>query len=174
MKNSDIRPGLKLLLDQAHELVVAVDDHDYTRTEPVAMDASIGGHLRHVIEHIEPILDTPAEGILDYDARPRDREVENSRLAAKERVNDLCKRLDAQNPEWETHGLRVRNRVSTGENGSPVVTSSRARELMYAVAHTVHHYALIAIICRLRGIELSPDFGFAPSTLEHRQTTGNG
>ncbi|MCC5848439.1 MAG: hypothetical protein JJU29_10115 [Verrucomicrobia bacterium] len=172
MNDTEIRISLKFLLHQAEELLDAVEDREYNRGEPLAMNATLGGHLRHVLEHVEPIMDTPENGVLDYDARPRDHEVETSPVAARQRVAQLCERLDAQPDGWEAHGLRVRNRVATGDGGSPVVRSSRARELMYAVAHTVHHYALIRVMCGLRGIELSRDFGYAPSTLQHRQMAG--
>jgi hypothetical protein len=42
-----------------------------------------------------------------------------------------------------------------------------ARELGMLLSHTVHHYALIAMLLRARGIEPPADFGVAPSTRAH-------
>ncbi|MDA3872566.1 MAG: hypothetical protein PF795_01205 [Kiritimatiellae bacterium] len=174
MNEPQLRTALKDLLDQTHDLLNVIDDKTYIHQDPLVMNATIGGHVRHVLEHIEPILDTPEEGVLDYDARPRDREVETSRVAARRRVEQLSERLDAHPSEWETHRLRIRNRVATGGGEAPVVPSFRARELMYAVGHTLHHYAIIRVICNLQKIEVAKEFGFAPSTLHHRKTAENG
>ena len=40
---------------------------------------------------------------------------------------------------------------------------------MYAVAHAIHHYALLGIMCGLMGIRVPAGFGVAPSTLQHRE-----
>jgi len=157
-------------LDQAADLVTSLDDTGYLQPEPMAMHASIGGHLRHVLEHIEPILDTPADGLLDYDARPRDKEVETSRVCALGRTRQLQESLRAMPDEWENDLLRIRNRVAVEEDAVCVAPSSRARELIYAIAHTVHHLALIRVMCNLRGIALPENFGYAPSTLHHLKT----
>ncbi|MCC5843195.1 MAG: hypothetical protein JJU05_02980 [Verrucomicrobia bacterium] len=157
-------------LDQAADLVTSLDDTGYLQPEPMAMHASIGGHLRHVLEHIEPILNTPAGGLLDYDARPRDKAVETSRVCALERTRQLQEALRAVPDEWENDLLRIRNRVAVEEDAVRVAPSSRARELIYAIAHTVHHFALIRVMCNLRGIALPENFGYAPSTLHHLKT----
>jgi hypothetical protein len=45
--------------------------------------------------------------------------------------------------------------------------SSISRELQVLSSHTVHHFALIAMTLRMRGVELDSDFGMAPSTLRY-------
>jgi hypothetical protein len=54
--------------------------------------------------------------------------------------------------------------------------SSAGRELQFLISHTVHHYAVVAILLRLQGCDAAaenPDFGVAPSTLAHRKETGS-
>ncbi len=160
------------LLDQSKALLAAVDDSGYSHPEAMAMNASLGGHMRHVLEHIEPILSCPASGVLDYDARPRDQRLESSRSIALSRVEACAEALRSMPDAWEADALRIRNRISEGEDGVVVAASSRLRELIYAVAHTVHHFALIRVMCNLRGILLPTGFGYAPSTLHHLQSTG--
>ena len=158
------------LLDQARLLLLVLDDSGYTLPEPMAMNATIGGHLRHVLEHIEPILDTPAGGVLDYDTRPRDRDVEGSISGALIRIDHLQNALGRRPSGWASDLLRLRNRVAEGEDAIAVAKTSRTRELIYAVAHTAHHFALIRVMCNLRGISLPESFGFAPSTMRHLKT----
>jgi hypothetical protein len=38
---------------------------------------------------------------------------------------------------------------------------------MYAVAHAIHHYALIAVMCGLMKMPVPAGFGVAPSTLKY-------
>lgn len=63
--------------------------------------------------------------------------------------------------------MSVRCRVAYVGDDSPVVPSTFAREIMYAVVHAVHHYALIGVMCRLLELPLRPGFGIAPSTVQH-------
>jgi uncharacterized damage-inducible protein DinB len=45
--------------------------------------------------------------------------------------------------------------------------SSTFRELQFLATHTVHHFALVALLLRQRGVEVPVEMGVAPSTLEH-------
>jgi hypothetical protein len=38
---------------------------------------------------------------------------------------------------------------------------------MYVVAHAIHHYALIAVMCGVLEVRVPAGFGVAPSTLEY-------
>jgi len=49
-----------------------------------------------------------------------------------------------------------------------LASTSIKRELAFLLSHTIHHYAIVAIICRLQGLSVEDDFGIAPSTLRHR------
>jgi hypothetical protein len=40
--------------------------------------------------------------------------------------------------------------------------------MMYSVAHAVHHYALIGVICGVTGLKMPVGLGVAPSTLKHK------
>ena len=54
------------------------------------------------------------------------------------------------------------------EEGAVWTESTPERDLQYLQAHTIHHYALIAMILRLQGREPGKGFGVAPSTLTFR------
>ena len=53
---------------------------------------------------------------------------------------------------------------SEDDAAPPWSTSSVERELQFLSSHTVHHYALIAVILRLNGVQPEEGFGVAPST----------
>ena len=39
--------------------------------------------------------------------------------------------------------------------------------MVYAIAHAIHHYALISVMSRLMDANLPEHFGVAPSTVAH-------
>ena len=82
--------------------------------------------------------------------------------AQLEAIGERLERLEADRE------VRVRAECAPAETvmwgGSSVV-----RELEFLLSHTVHHYALIGVICQLGGHKLPKDFGMAPSTLRYLQ-----
>jgi hypothetical protein len=123
----------------------------------------LGGHLRHIIEFFECFLDGLPQAYVDYDARRRDEAIERSRRAAAARISLLIRRLAT-----EVGGDDVPMLVR-GEDTSLELRSSVGRELQSLSSHTVHHFALIAMALRSRGIAVDDEFGVAPSTLRHRK-----
>ena len=53
-----------------------------------------------------------------------------------------------------------------------VISSTVGRELQYLLDHTIHHYAIIAIILKAQSITVPEEFGVAPSTLKYWESTG--
>jgi uncharacterized damage-inducible protein DinB len=44
------------------------------------------------------------------------------------------------------------------------LTTSLARELVFALQHTIHHQAIVAVLLHEQGIAAPAEFGYAPST----------
>ena len=156
-------------LQQGLAVLERITEEDYRAPVPACFNAAAGGHVRHVIEHYESLLRGLASGRVDYENRPRDPDVERNPATAAQRVRDLLARLDTLADEPADGPLLVRSETAPLDSTHPWAGSSLLRELEFLLSHTVHHYALIAIQCRLRGMTLDPDFGMAPSTLRHRQ-----
>ena len=54
--------------------------------------------------------------------------------------------------------------------GEPTrVDTTLGRELAFVISHTIHHNALIAILVKLLGHSVPATFGYAPSTIAHRE-----
>jgi hypothetical protein len=158
-------------LRQGEALLVDINDEDYTRKLPVAFNASVGGHYRHCLDHFRSLLDAAMHGDLDYDHRERGTLVERDRFAALNATRELREGYEKLDPVFLSRLLPVTCRTSYSANGSQVSPSSVGREIMYSVAHAVHHYALIGVMGGIMGLQLPPGFGIAPSTLKHQQET---
>ena len=150
------------LLEQAADVLAAMDDATYVRPAALFDGQRIGAHVRHVIEFYERLFRGLPAGFVDYDARRRDTEIESDRIAAIWRLRELACSLRDDPSLQADLPLRV-----SGE-GSINAASSLARELQAVMSHTVHHFALIAVLLRYYGLPVPADFGVSKATLEYR------
>lgn len=151
-------------LQQGARLLMAIDDDLYRLKVGSVFKGSIGAHVRHNLEHFRLFFAGLHAGGVDYEARRRDALTEFDREAALSEILDVCKRLHELPDEDRPLQLRARNIRGTVGHWAP---TSVSRELDFLLSHTIHHYALIAVMCRLEDIPLEPDFGMAPSTLRY-------
>ena len=150
------------VLGQAVPLVAA-----HGRPGAPAYSYPTGAHLRHVIEHYEALLLAKEPGVVDYDSRPRNRELQSNPHVALRRLHSLLRRLD----DWTAGSLdapvQVRGRGGLAGEFAFAVASTVGRELVFVASHAIHHYALLKPHCIQHGIPVSADFGRAPSTVAH-------
>jgi len=158
-------------LRQGETILAEISDEAYTRKVAVAFNASIGGHYRHCLDHFATLLASAAAGDLNYDHRSRGTLVENDRFAAVNATCALRVGFEKLNPDFLARHLNVTCKTSYSTSGSQVSPSTIGREVMYAVAHAVHHYALIGIMAGIMEVKLPAGFGVAPSTLKHQAET---
>jgi hypothetical protein len=151
------------LLEQAQALAA---EHCSPRRPPYA--GLVGSHLRHVIEHFEALLFPNLAGNVDYDARPRDADLETNPHLARVRLQALQRVLTAT---AAAAGLEAPLQVH-GQGGIEVehrfqVTSSMGRELAFVASHTLHHFAMLVGHCHQHGIPTPEGFGKAAATRAH-------
>lgn len=129
--------------------------------------ALIGPHLRHIIEHYEALVLRPFPTEVDYDARARDRAVEQSPALARERIAALRAALRNCTESGLDDALVVFT-LGGLEGQWPLATASTVgRELVFLASHAVHHFALLREHCARHGLATSPNFGIAPATVAH-------
>jgi hypothetical protein len=156
------------LLGQGEELLLHLGAEAYRQPVAIAFNASIGSHYRHFLDHFSSLLRGLEVGVIDYDARDRDLRLEQSPQLARELTCAVSVRLGQLTDDQLNLPVLVRCQVGYGA-GSPHTKSTLGRELVYAAAHGIHHFALIAVIGRFLNAQLPANFGIAPSTLSHRQ-----
>ena len=156
-------------LRQGIELLAAIDDATYRKEVEIAYDGTLGGHMRHNLDHYLNFLDGLDTGEIDYESRQRDHSIESDRHCAIERCHEICSQLANLSESGRDIELLVRLEGEDPDDRTRWAGSSISRELEFLLSHTIHHYALASIMCRLLGVNLSRDFGVAPSTLRHRR-----
>lgn len=154
-----------VLLQQGTDLLQALGQERYVERVPACFNSATGGHMRHIIDHYLALLDGCAAGEIDYEHRARDPLIETDMAYATGVMSSLIERLETLAADGADAALRVRSETIEGA----AADSSLLRELEFLISHTVHHYALIAVMCRLLGHVPAADFGMAPSTLKYLQ-----
>jgi uncharacterized damage-inducible protein DinB len=143
----------------------------YAIVAPAPFEASIGQHFRHVLEHFQCVLRGTTCGEVNYDARERNPRIETEVPYAIESTLDVIRKLQA----WTESTLKERcNTTSSLDYHSDwpsIIASNLGRELAYCIGHTIHHFAIIRLLCSHIGIALPAEFGYAPSTLKHKGST---
>jgi uncharacterized damage-inducible protein DinB len=158
------------LLQQGQQ-AMATEDGALYQPEPGQGHAPIGAHFRHVLDHYTAFFAGLALGRIDYDARAREAALESDPARATAAAQRIIEQLERIAPGLAAQPVQVNTAVATVEHGRPHwADSTVGRELAFLMSHTVHHYALIALHARQRGVELGDDFGVAPSTIEYRST----
>jgi uncharacterized damage-inducible protein DinB len=156
------------VLRQGETLLAEITDEAFTRKVAIAFNASIGGHYRHCLDHFRALLEAADAGDLNYDHRERGTLIENDRFAALNATRELREGFEKFNAALLARPLNVTCKTSYTSSGSQASPSTVGREVMYTVAHAVHHYALIGVMAGIMELKLPAGFGVAPSTLKHQ------
>jgi uncharacterized damage-inducible protein DinB len=154
--------ALRDLLDDLMRLLMTMPARAYTARVAVS-SGTIGGHVRHTLDHVATLVATSLQTEFSYDRRSRGTPVETDPSVAVREILRLAAALDRWSREPSSEMMAVTAMVAPGQ--SVTGWSSRARELAFVVSHTIHHHAIIALLLEMQGIGIeSNDFGYSPST----------
>lgn len=161
--NRRLTESLEAVLAQISEMLEALTDEQYRRSLPVLSGASMGEHIRHVIEFFIELDRGYQTGQVNYDARRRDKAIERHRDVALEKLDLITSDLAKDN--------KVLLLTTDISDQQVLVTTNYERELIYNLEHAVHHMALMKIgISALTAFKLPETFGVASSTIKYRHT----
>lgn len=159
--NKDSLLEIKLLLS-------TLSDEDYVRSLDILSNASIGQHVRHILEFYTSMFKQLAFGVVCYDDRARDFRIESDRLFAQSVVDSIFDKLELIR---EDKPLVLKANYSKEEGNALLFESSLFRELAYNLEHAIHHQAIIKIGITELEMEysLGDEFGLAPSTIRFQK-----
>jgi hypothetical protein len=170
-RNSLIEENIEVL-KQGHQLLNCLDDSVYPLVKHPFSNYGMGSHFRHCLDFYQSFLNGVEAGWIDYDDRERDLRIEKDRLVAISRFEVTIARLkevsclDGEMPVMVRLEDAGERQVHSSWSSSSVM-----RELQSLISHTVHHYALVALMLQLNGFQPAEDFGVAPSTLKQWRAT---
>jgi hypothetical protein len=169
MPFSSILADNDTFLQQAQALTRSLTPSQYTHTHPLLYRHGAGPHFRHCMDHYALFLQGVPGGRVNYDHRERGGEAQSDPLAMADWIQELREGLLSLSDTDLHTPLKVQMDCG-GEDQQTWSDSSVFRELQFLISHTVHHFALIAIILRDQEIDIPEDFGVAPSTRRYEQS----
>jgi hypothetical protein len=153
------------VIQQVADLVSKTDSRSFTLPLSVLGGASLGQHVRHIVEFYVCLVDGISASEVNYEKRKRDLDLETVPAFVLEKISEIQGVLNSVCFEKE---LVLEHIIC---DSVAKVNSTIARELLYLAEHTVHHFALIkiGIVQHFPDIKLPQNFGVADSTVRHLQ-----
>lgn len=165
MKNSIIKN-----LVEIKDLLSGLSQEKFNQKLEIITNASIGQHVRHILEFYQCLFEGNYTKKVNYDARQRDVKIETDIFFAKKTIDEIINALlDVKNDFPVSF---VANYSFDNEDKSEIIHSSFYREMAYNLEHSIHHQALIKVAItemKLSGL-VKDTFGFAPSTIRNQKS----
>ena len=153
------------LLLQLQDVLENLSDSQYAAPVDLLSGATIGQHVRHIIEFFQELAHGYEDGTVNYDRRNRNHILEINRCVVIHLLSEMALAVDRPDKD-----LVLVAHLSPGDAGPVVIRTNYFRELLYNIEHMVHHMALLRIgINGVSRIVLPVNFGVAASTLKFRQ-----
>ncbi|MEO8770230.1 MAG: hypothetical protein ABI402_09105 [Ferruginibacter sp.] len=150
------------LADSLNQLTPA----EYSQPSKILFNATIGQHVRHILELYICLYNGYETGIVNYEKRKRDIRIETDKDFANELMLMISGNIDKDDKD-----LLLESNYDEQSTEEIIVGTNYYRELLYNLEHTVHHMALIRVgINEVSSITIPEGFGVATSTIKYRKT----
>lgn len=161
-----IKKYLKEDIERIKSILDILDDNQYQKTIPILSHSTIGKHIRHIYEFYLAAI-KPQEGLVCFDDRVRDTNVETNKTFAKTVFDKLLQDLELIIRDMP---IVLKANYELAEPQHLYFSSSIARELAYALEHSIHHQAMIKVGLEFLGNDLSlvKNFGVSKATQRHQ------
>jgi hypothetical protein len=160
-----LKTPIQQLFRQLLEVLENLSDNQYASPVELLSGATIGQHIRHIVEFFQELDKGYESGTVNYDRRSRSLVLEVSRFLAICQLLEMLHSVDRPDKE-----LVLMAHLTAGDAEPVVIRTNYSRELLYNMEHIVHHMALLRIgITVVTKMSLPPQFGVAASTLQYRQ-----
>jgi hypothetical protein len=157
-----LAPVLSQLVDGIQQL----QEIEYSQKSLLLNGSTIGGHTRHIIELFLCLVNGYADGLINYELRKRDHEIETNKEVACNILKNLINAVDLPNKPLILQGFYTQE-----EDKDCIIDTNYYRELIYNLEHTIHHMALIRVaINDVSNITLPQSFGVAAATIQYQKT----
>ncbi|ULQ54370.1 hypothetical protein [Flavihumibacter fluvii] len=157
--------AIQHVLGQLSATILLLNEQQFSQPCKNLSNATIGQHTRHIIEMFQCLLAGYADGIVNYEKRPRNRRIETDRSFTLSIMKTLFSDLARPNKTL------VLEATYLDENDLAIALDTNFfREIAYNLEHAIHHMALIKVgILEVTDLELPEGFGVAPSTQKFKK-----
>lgn len=163
-KTQHLQLAINNVCKQICDVIKHLSNEEYARPSNLLFDASIGQHVRHVIELFIELEKGYQSGAVNYEKRKRDYQIETDKQLAISLLNDIAVSINKEDKPLVIEADFV------SDNSLIHMDTSYYRELAYNIEHSIHHMALIRIgVNELSVIPVDENFGIAPATIKYRK-----
>lgn len=142
-----------------------LNDTQYSAPCNNLSNATVGQHVRHIIEMFQCLELGYEQGIVNYEKRKRDKNIETDRSLALDLLRSISSGLDKTDRSLILEG--VYNDDATEPMQFP---TNYFREVVYNLEHTIHHMALIRVgLKEISNMSLPENYGLASATVKHNR-----
>ena len=160
-----LKKPIQHVFEQLGESLRLISNDEYKMPSQALSNATIGQHVRHIVELFLCLQQGYVSGVVNYEKRRRDYRIETDKDFAMDLMFDAFNNLEQPNKDLI---LEAEDYCENVEIVS--VPSNYYRELAYNLEHTIHHMALIRVgINEISKVQLPQEFGVAYSTIKYRQ-----
>jgi hypothetical protein len=141
-----------------------ISQEQFTQPCETLLNATVGQHVRHIIELFQCLETGYDEGLVNYEKRKRDVLIESNKDFAVDLLNEVYSGLNRPNKT-----LNLEACYDEHSTHPIIIATNFYREIAYNLEHTIHHMALIRVgLSEIANINLPAEFGVASSTLKFR------
>jgi hypothetical protein len=160
-----LKQPIQQVFVQLSQTLNELSNDEYRQPSNVLLNATIGQHVRHIIELFQCLEKGYDMGIVNYEKRKRDYQIETDKELASSLLKEIYQDIDRSNKDIF---LEAEDYCESME--AILIPSNYYRELAYNLEHTIHHMALIRVgINEVSSVRLPEEFGVAYSTVKYRQ-----
>ena len=142
-----------------------LSDQEYSKPCTTLFSNTIGQHVRHIIELFQCLEKGYDSGLVNYEKRKRDIDIETDKSLAGHLLMEIHRGLGRNNKS-----LLLEASYDDHSNEPISLETNYFREIAYNLEHTIHHMALIRVgVNEISTIKLPEDFGVASSTIKYRK-----
>lgn len=156
------------LFDQLIDISTQLTAREYAQPLDLLFGASVGKHLRHVLECYAIALTGYRTGYINYDARVRQLALETDPQVAIDTMTQMSTMLAQYSND---RSLRFEASYSPNTEADVSISTTFFRELLYNIEHAVHHSAIIRIGLETAfpHVTVPANFGVAYTTVHHQK-----
>lgn len=155
-------------LNEIKRVLLQLTNDQYTFQSTTLFGATIGQHVRHILEFYQSALNGIKTKVINYDNRERNLLIETDIDIAIQVIDEIYTKLNEDN--CDTRIILVGNFCAEEGNQNKIETTF-LRELAYCLEHSIHHQALIKVgLLEMKCLNYIDDtFGLAPATVRYRK-----
>ncbi len=164
-QSTHLKEAIKNIFAQVSQVLHDLSDDEYSKPSDILFNATIGQHVRHIIELFIELNKGYETGVVNYEKRKRDYKIETDRRFAAALLDDI---VDSVSKKDKT--LILEAGFSGNSEDTIQLNTNYYRELAYNIEHTIHHMALIRVgLNELSAVEVDENFGIASATIKYRK-----